>query len=92
MIFMIGSKIRNPADGAQRRRSLENTEANRVECARALRDADCLPAQVVSFLAKRGCTEDTLFERGGWMPILIEMVPGEYPTYTELAEAIRADG
>jgi len=49
-----------------------------------------LGANVQRFLEKCGVQKEDLAAKGGYMPILLEMVPGMYPDINKLLEAIRA--
>lgn len=57
----------------------------------ALRESGVYPGPAVhDFLRKKGFMPDNMLQRGGWMNILLDMVPDEYQTIGELVETIKA--
>lgn len=51
---------------------------------------EALGANVQRFLTKCGVTTERIAVSGGWMVILLDMVPKMYPDIAKLVEAIRA--
>ena len=46
-------------------------------------------SEVQNFLKKKRYSLKVIRSRGGWMPILMDMVPGKYKPVDELVEAIK---
>ena len=58
---------------------------------KALRESGCYPGpKVFTFLKGNGYTSDDFLSRGGWMCILMDMIPNEYPTVDKLIQAIKS--
>lgn len=56
----------------------------------AIHESGLSTETVVTFLQKEGYTLDDVMARGGYMRILMDMVPGEYPTYDDLVKIIKS--
>jgi hypothetical protein len=62
-----------------------------LKLSRALMDSGLHPGPAVpNFLQRKGYTLDEVASGGGTMPILMGMMPDDYPTVEKLVEAIKA--
>lgn len=62
-----------------------------VALSQALHESRCYPGPAVfKFLDSKGITQTHINEQGGWVPVLLGMIPEEYETLGGLVSAIKA--
>lgn len=59
-----------------------------MELSSALQDRET-NERMFRFMENNGITPAAAGEHGGWIPILIGMVPDQYPTVNDLVQAIK---
>ena len=68
----------------------ENIPSNKVfELEDALKTAGLPEPKIFAFLGSLCITSDQIVAQGGWMNVLLNMVPDTYPTVEDLVEAIK---